>query len=121
MLPGVLPEEALMSREIELSEFLSELRRELDNSRKEAVATAKAGDGVLFGLKKTEVEVSLTVEKTGGGSGKVKFSVLGSGVEIGGQGGMASAAVHRLKLELEAVSAKTGGPLIVSRGGEEGP
>ena len=106
---------------IDLVTFISALRTELDAARKNAEAAAQAGDGILFAIEKTEVELSVVATQEGGANGKVSFSVLGFGAELGGNAKAAQQSVQKLKLELKAIDADTGESLLISKRGFEMP
>ncbi|GAA2430923.1 hypothetical protein GCM10010191_50720 [Actinomadura vinacea] len=76
---------------IELSELIRELRTELGA----AVAAAPA-EGLRFELGPVEIEVSVAVDKRGGGSGKVKFWV----VELGADTAIAQNSLQRVTVTL---------------------
>jgi hypothetical protein len=76
---------------IELSDVIASLRSELNTARLEG-----AGKDLRFALGPVELEVSVVVEKTGGGDAKVKFWV----VELGADGKISSTSTQRIKLAL---------------------
>jgi hypothetical protein len=88
---------------IELSEVISELRRELQQAM-------QAGEGELlrFELGPVELEATVAVEKGGGGGVKVRFWVL----EIGGDGKAAQSSTQRVKLVLQPRLASGQPPLV---------
>ena len=76
---------------IELSEVIANLRSELDTARREGT-----GKDLRFELGPVELELSIAVEKTAGGTAKVRFWV----VELGTDGKISSSSTQRIKLIL---------------------
>ncbi|MFF4403543.1 trypco2 family protein [Streptomyces sp. NPDC001404] len=76
---------------IELAELIRDLRDELN----EAMAAAPA-TGLRFEMGPVEVEVSVAVDKSVSGGGKVKFWV----VEAGSDGKVARTSAHRVTMTL---------------------
>lgn len=56
--------------------------------------------GPRFTVERAEVELSIEVSTEGGANGEVKFSVLGTGVSVGGSGKASESSIHKLKLTL---------------------
>jgi hypothetical protein len=84
-----------MPQEIRLAEFLEQFRNEL------AQAVLSAQESRLqFKASKIDLELQFTVETTAGGSGKIEFKVLGSGISLGAEGKGTDKAVHTVKLSL---------------------
>lgn len=106
---------------IDLVTFIGALRDELDTARKKAEADAQAGDGILFAIEKTEIELSVVATQEGGANGKVSFSVLGLGAELGGNAKQTQQVVQKLKLQLNPIDADTGESLLISKRGFEMP
>jgi hypothetical protein len=77
---------------IELTEVISELRRELQE-----VMNVGEFQPLRFDLGPVELEATVVVEKSGGGSGKVRFWVI----ELGGDAKVSQASVQRIKLALQ--------------------
>lgn len=90
---------------IELCVVIRALRDQLER----AVATG-AGQAIQSDLGLIELEVSLALEKTREGGGKVRFWV----VELGGDGKRAHTDTQRIKLTLQPRMAVTGLPPTVS-------
>lgn len=76
---------------IELAELIRDLRDELN----EAMAAAPA-TGLRFEMGPVEVEVSVAVDKSVGGSGRAKFWV----VEAGSDGKVTRTSAHRVTMTL---------------------
>lgn len=81
----------MLSKGIELSALIRELRAELA----EAVATAPA-TGLQFELGPVEIEVSVGVDRNAGSDGKVKFWV----VEMGSNASVTRSTVQRVTITL---------------------
>ncbi|MEW2301553.1 trypco2 family protein [Streptomyces sp. NPDC006655] len=86
-------------RVIELSELISELRRELQN----AMVTA-ADQSLRFELGPVELETTVLAAKEAGGRGTVRFWV----VEAGGDGRLTHSSTHRVRLTLQPRVSDTG-------------
>jgi NTP-dependent ternary system trypsin peptidase co-occuring protein len=77
---------------IELAEVIRQLRTELDAAR------ASAEDSQLrFELGPIELEVTVGLQKEGGGSAKVRFWVI----ELGGDAKATGSSTQRIKLTLQ--------------------
>jgi hypothetical protein len=71
----------VMPQEINLAEFLDQFRYEL------ARAIQNAQESRLqFEMSKIDLELQFTMETAAGGSGKIEFKVLGSGISLGADG-----------------------------------
>lgn len=90
---------------IELSEVIRELRTQLA-----AAVEAGAGHPIAFELGDIELEVSLALQKTLDGTGKLRFWVL----EFGVDGSRQSTDTQRVKLTLRPRSRTTGRSPIIS-------
>ena len=90
---------------IELSEMISELRRELDQA-----IDAGAGERLRFELGPVEVEVTVGVDSKGTAGAKVRFWV----VELGGDAEVARSSLQRVKLTLQPRLAGSAGPAEIS-------
>jgi Trypsin-co-occurring domain 2 len=77
---------------IELSEMISELRRELDQAM-----DAGADERLRFELGPVEVEVTVGLDSKGTAGAKVRFWV----VELGGDAELARSSLQRIKLTLQ--------------------
>jgi hypothetical protein len=77
---------------IELGEVIAELRRELQ----EAMDAGKS-QPLRFELGPVEVEVTVAVEKGGGGEARVRFWVL----ELAGDAKASQSSMQRIKLTLQ--------------------
>ena len=77
---------------IELSEMISELRRELDQA-----IDAGADERLRFQLGPVEVEVTVGLDSKGQAGAKVRFWV----VELGGETDVARSSLQRIKLTLQ--------------------
>jgi hypothetical protein len=84
---------------IGLAEVIAALRLELDESMRAAESS-----GLRFLLGEVAVELELAVERTGGGSGGLKFWV----VQAGAEGRRSSARTHRITVPLTPI-ARDGG------------
>lgn len=75
----------------------------IENLRQELSEATKRGEGQALRFNIGDIELELAVELTreGGGKGKVSFNVLGSGVEVGGKGGLSHSNAHRVKITLK--------------------
>lgn len=78
-------------KELELSDMLVELRRELQNAQCKAEK-----ESLKFKLEDLEVEVSFVISKEGTAGGKAKFLVFEA--ELGGK--TAAQTVHKIKLKM---------------------
>jgi Trypsin-co-occurring domain 2 len=76
---------------IELASVIRDLRGELQDA-----IEAGRGEALRFELGPIEWEVTLAVDRTGGGTGKVRFWVL----ELGGEHQTDTANTQRVKLSL---------------------
>lgn len=102
--------------EIDLSQFIDELRRELGE------AIAKGANAELhFQPKDIEVELQFAAESKRDGSGKLSFKVFGIGAEGGGGLARTTSATHRLKLSLALVDSEGNTPLISARSRDSDP
>jgi hypothetical protein len=77
---------------IELSEMISELRRELNQA-----IEAGAGDPLRFELGPVEVEVTVGLDSKGTAGAKVRFWV----VELDGDAEVARSSLQRIRLTLQ--------------------
>ena len=77
---------------IELSEMISELRRELDQA-----IDAGADERLRFELGPVEVEVTVGLDSKGTAGAKVRFWV----VELGGDAEVERSSLQRIKLTLQ--------------------
>ena len=88
---------------IELSEMISALRREI------AVSLAEGeGEALRFEAGPVELEVTVTAERGGGGTGKIRFWV----VEAGADGRTGHTSSQRIMLTLQPRLASGESPLI---------
>jgi len=78
-----------------LSQFLQELRKELQRS----MEAAKQEPALSFEMTKLEVELQVTAERTTDGSGKVKFWVI----EAGAGGKVGDKTVQTIKMALQPI------------------
>jgi hypothetical protein len=90
---------------IELAEVIGELRRELQQAMH-----AGAGEQLRFELGPVELEATVTVEKGGGGGGKVRFWVI----ELGGDAKVGQASTQRIKLALQPRMIATGEKALIA-------
>jgi hypothetical protein len=67
-----------------------------------AVGTAK-NEKLRFSLGPIELELQVVAKREGGPSAKIKFGLLGSGLELGGSGKFSSETVHKVKLRLDPI------------------
>jgi len=89
---------------IELSEMISELRRELDQA-----IDAGVDERLRFELGPVEVEVTVGLDSKGTAGAKVRFWV----VELGGDAEVARSSLQRIKLALQPrLSGSKGRPEI---------
>lgn len=65
-------------------------------------------DGVRFQVNAVELEFTVVAKREAGGDGKIKFSVLGVGAELGAAGKMAQERTQKVKLSLTPVMGKAG-------------
>lgn len=86
-----------------LTEVVEGLRQQLA----QAVLAAHA-DGVRFQVNGVELEFTVVAKREAGGDGKIKFSVLGVGAELGAAGKMAQERTQKVKLSLTPVLGKAG-------------
>jgi hypothetical protein len=86
---------------IELAEVVSQLRHELM-----AAMMARPDDGLRLELGPVELEAVVAIERQRGGSGQIRFYVA----ELGGSGQLTSSDTQRIKLVLNPVDTKDGGP-----------
>lgn len=96
-----------MADDIYLSEFIEQLRSELQT------AMDKGGQADLKFLAKTvELELEVAAQKTAGVDGKLEFKVFGIGFGAGGTGERSSTQTQRLTLTLEPVGKDGKSPYI---------
>ena len=86
---------------IELSEMISELRRELYRA-----IDSGTDERLRFELGPVEVEVTVGVDSKGTAGAKVRFWV----VELGGDGELARSSLQRIKLTLQPRLAGSNAP-----------
>lgn len=84
---------------IELSEVIRDLRAELQR----AIEAGK-DEPLRFGLGDIELEVTVAVERTGGGEAKVRFWI----VELGADASATGTSTQRIKLTLSPQLGPTG-------------
>jgi Trypsin-co-occurring domain 2 len=84
---------------IGLAEFIQQVKEDLLS-----VAPGKEKDAPFLFIESVELELQVTVKRTGkvGAKGSVKINVLGTGGEIGGEvgGDISHDAVHTVKVKL---------------------
>jgi Trypsin-co-occurring domain 2 len=84
---------------IGLAEFIQQVKQDLLS-----VAPGKEKDAPFLFIESVELELQVTVKRTGktGAKGSVKINVLGTGGEIGGEvgGDISHDAVHTVKVKL---------------------
>jgi Trypsin-co-occurring domain 2 len=84
---------------IGLAEFIQQVKQDLLS-----VAPGKEKDAPFLFVESVELELQVTVKRTGkaGAKGSVKINVLGTGVEIGAEAGgdISHDAVHKVKVKL---------------------
>jgi hypothetical protein len=90
---------------IELSDMISELRRELDQA-----IEAGRDERLRFELGPVEVEVTVGLDRKGGAGAKVRFWV----VELGADAEVARSSLQRIKLTLKPRLAGSDAPPLVS-------
>ena len=90
---------------IELSEMISELRRELYRA-----IDAGTDERLRFELGPVEVEATVGVDSKGTAGAKVRFLV----VELGGDGELTRSSLQRIKLTLQPRLAGSNAPLEIS-------
>jgi hypothetical protein len=78
-----------------LSEVVQELRTQLA-----AAVEQGRGEHLRFKLNTIELEFTVVAKREAGGDGKLKFSVLGFGVEAGAGGKAANEQTQKIKLSL---------------------
>jgi hypothetical protein len=83
--------------QVDLAEAIRNLRRELATAMEEG-----QNEGLHFAVENIELEMSIEIERSGDAEGKVSFKVLGTGLDVGGHGGLTRENSHRLKLTLKA-------------------
>lgn len=71
--------------------------------RSEILAAVDQAEGsrLKLAIQTVDMEFSVVVKKEGGGDGKLKFSVLGAGIEGGLSGKLAHEQIQRVKLTLK--------------------
>ena len=90
---------------IELADVIRDLRAELQRA-----IDAGHDQPLRFGLGDIELEVTVAVERTGGGEAKVRFWV----VELGGDASATATSTQRIKLTLSPLLGPTGARPLVS-------
>jgi hypothetical protein len=80
------------------SEAVRALRAEII----QAVETGK-NEKLRFVLGSIELEFQVVAKREGGPSAKIKFGLLGMGMELGASGKFSSEAVHKVKLKLDPI------------------
>jgi len=81
-----------------LAEFVQALRGEIVKA-----ATAAGKEEIHFGVGPIDVEFQVIAKREGGPEGKIKFGVLGVGVEAGGGAKFVSERTQKVKLSLKPV------------------
>lgn len=100
-----------MSADIELAEFISNLRAELE------IALAASSDAEVRFIPKTlDLELSVVAEKSAEASGKISFKIFSVGAEAGGGGTLSNASTQTIKLSLEPVG-KDGEQIFITSSG----
>ncbi len=87
-----------MSSDIELADFISDLRSEL-----ETALSASKDSEIRFIPKTLDLELTVEVEKSAEASGKLSFKIFSVGAEAGGGGALKKATTQTIKLSLEPV------------------
>jgi hypothetical protein len=101
--------------DIPLTQLIDALREQLG----EAARTARPGP--RFKVDSIDVELTIVAKREGGGDGKIKFSVLTAGVELGASGKVAHEETQKIKLSLTPVTdnaspeTATGDHLLIGR------
>lgn len=85
----------MLNDKIPLNEMIQTLREELEKAQKNA-----ENSDLKFKLESAEIELSIGVTKTGGGSGGIKFWVI----EAGGEFSKENAITHKFTLHLKPTS-----------------
>ena len=82
----------------------------IENLRQELSEATRRGEGQALRFNVDDIELELAVElvRENGGEAKVHFKVLGSGVEVGGKGGLSHSDAHRVKITLKPAGAAGG-------------
>ena len=97
-----------MDQELELKDVVRKLREDL-----QAAAEEGQGQDIKFKLESIELELKVAAKKEGGPNGKIKFSVLGIGAEVGGNAKWSSEHVQTIKLKM-VPQTKIGGTVAIS-------
>jgi hypothetical protein len=84
-----------MDSELELKDVVRKLREDL-----QAAAEEGQGKGIRFKLESIDLELKVAAKREGGPNGKIKFSVLGIGAEVGGSAKWAAEQVQTIKLKM---------------------
>lgn len=87
-----------------LTDAVEGLREQLSR----AVLAARS-DGVRFQVNSVELEFTAVAKREAGGDGKVKFSILGVGAELGAAGKVAAEHTQKVKLSLTPVLSAAAG------------
>jgi hypothetical protein len=90
------------------------LAEAIDNLRQEMTKAIEHGKGqdLRFNVEQAELELGVDLHRDIGVDGKVSFKILGSGLEMGGEGGRSRATANRLKITLKPCGPD--GPIQVS-------
>ena len=104
--------------EIPLAMLIQSLREQL------AQAASAASESPRFKVDKIEVELTVVARRELEGGGKLKFSVLSLGAELGGAGKHVSEGTQRVRLSLTPIADapqhrdnESEGHLLIARGG----
>ena len=101
-MPETLDWERKKVQDIELTEAIGELRRELT-----AAIAAAATEELRFKVGEVSIEFEVGIERLTSGKGGIRFWVL----EVGGERSVSAVRTHRLKVPLTPVGVD-GGPVM---------
>ena len=86
---------------------LSDVIQALRNELLQAYESGK-GDAIRFQVGPVDVDFTVLAKREGGPEGKIKFSVLGIGAELGGSARFAAEQTQRVRLTLTPSMVKAG-------------
>lgn len=110
-MPEANPSQVLLP----LSEVVQDLRSQIAGAEVRAQKEA-----LRFKLNSVEIELTVVARRELGGDAKVKFSVLGWGVEAGTAGKIAQEQTHKIKLSMTPSRAGAAEQSWRLKGGDQG-
>ncbi|MFD5369965.1 trypco2 family protein [Streptomyces sp. NPDC127103] len=100
---------------LDLADALTLLRSQIAEAQNRIADPNGQGDqGIRFGLAEITVELGMELARTTGGSGGLRFNVVGVDVNLGGKREKTDKTTHKVTLRLDPHNADGSGPVEVS-------